>query len=531
MSESSAPGHADLVGLFEEFRAFLAPETDDGVPDYTPAAMQRKREELQAFRDRLASFDISHWKVAEQIDYHVVRAELNGVAFDHEVLRPWARDPGFYNITDGVYPRLLVHYSRMDDDWSPRVPRLPIADDEVGRLRTKLRCVPAVLEQARGNLTEVAGDLATVAIRVQERELMVMRELADGLGATHPELAQDAQQALAAMHRFRQWLIGNKSRMTAPAGIGKDNYNRWLKDVLLVPLGWDELLTTIRNDYHRAIAFLKLEEHKNRGLPPFELTTSEAGNLERQGTAAQELLTFLRDGEIITVPEGLQPLPPDHYPRTWGMSAYLRPGYRGFFEQCCDREPMTQITHTFFGHYYVRDRTIWYQDGDNRPIRGTIRLFDMHESRSEALSFGVEEMMLQLGMLDHRPRAKEITYIWMAFRAARAISDLEMHANVYTMQEGIDAFVDKLPYPWAEADSDAVWWDIEEALRAPAHSVSYVGGKSMILQLLAECAQQQGSEFELRRFMDDFMGGGIIPISLTRWEMTGYEDELATMLG
>jgi len=31
--------------------------------------------------------------------------------------------------------------------------------------------------------------------------------------------------------------------------------------------------------------------------------------------------------------------------------------------------------------------------------------------------------------------------------------------------------------------------------------------------------------------MDDFMGGGIIPISLTRWEMTGYEDELATMLG
>ncbi len=182
---------------------------------------------------------------------------------------------------------------------------------------------------------------------------------------------------------------------------------------------------------------------------------------------------------------------------------------------------MTQIAHTFFGHYYVRDRTIWYQDGDARPIRGTIRLFDMHESRSEALSFGIEEMLLQLGALDERARAKEITYIWMAFRAARAISDLRMHANEYTMQEGIDAFVDRLPYPWADGDSDAVWWDIEEALRAPAHSVSYVGGKNMILELLAATAQQQGPEFELRRFMDDFMGGGIIPISLTHWEMTG----------
>ena len=141
--------------------------------------MQRKREELQVFRDLLASYDIAHWKVSEQVDYHVVRAELNGVAFDHEVLRPWARDPGFYNITDGVYPRLLVHYSRMNDDWSPRVPRLPVADDAISQLRTKLQCVPTVLDQARGNLSEIADDLATVAIRVQERELIVMRELVD----------------------------------------------------------------------------------------------------------------------------------------------------------------------------------------------------------------------------------------------------------------------------------------------------------------------------------------------------------------
>ena len=88
MSKSSAPGHSDLVGLFEEFRAFLAPATNDGVPDYTPEAMQRKREELQDLRNRLASYDTGHWDVAEQIDYHVVRAEMNGVAFDHEVLRP-----------------------------------------------------------------------------------------------------------------------------------------------------------------------------------------------------------------------------------------------------------------------------------------------------------------------------------------------------------------------------------------------------------------------------------------------------------
>ena len=237
----TAPGHSDLISLFEEFRASLVPETNDGVPDYTPPAMQRKREELQVFRDLLASYDIAHWKVSEQVDYHVVRAELNGVAFDHEVLRPWARDPGFYNITDGVYPRLLVHYSRMNDDWSPRVPRLPVADDAISQLRTKLQCVPAVLDQARGNLSEIADDLATVAIRVQERELIVMRELVDELAAKQPELANDAEKALAAMHRFREWLIDNQGRISAPTGIGEDNYNRSVSNTHL-PLPTSDLV-------------------------------------------------------------------------------------------------------------------------------------------------------------------------------------------------------------------------------------------------------------------------------------------------
>ena len=134
--------------------------------------------------------------------------------------------------------------------------------------------------------------------------------------------------------------------------------------------------------------------------------------------------------------------------------------------------------------------------------------------------------MLQLGSLVSRPRAKQITYIWMAFRTARALSDLMMHANEYTMDEGIQAFVDKLPYPWAAPDSDAVWWDIEEALRAPAHSTSYVVGKQMLLQLIADHSQQLGEAFDLRELLDEFMSGGIIPIALTRWELTGNDDEI-----
>jgi len=142
------------------------------------------------------------------------------------------------------------------------------------------------------------------------------------------------------------------------------------------------------------------------------------------------------------------------------------------------------------------------------------------------LAFGIEEMLMQAGLLDNRPRAKEMAYIWVAFRTARALADLKMHSNEYTLMDGIQNFVEKLPYPWADKDSDAVWWDIENTLRQPGHVTFYVVGKDMVLQLLADRANQLGEKFNLRQFKDEFVGGGIIPISLTKWEMTGLEEQI-----
>ena len=41
------------------------------------------------YRARLDAFDIQDWPVAQQIDWHLVRAEMNGLEFDHRVRRPW----------------------------------------------------------------------------------------------------------------------------------------------------------------------------------------------------------------------------------------------------------------------------------------------------------------------------------------------------------------------------------------------------------------------------------------------------------
>ena len=52
----------------------------------------------------------------------------------------------------------------------------------------------------------------------------------------------------------------------------------------------------------------------------------------------------------------------------------------------------------------------------------------------------------------------------------------------------------------------------------------------MMHQLMAERSKQLGGNFSIRKFFDEFMNGGIIPISLTRWELTGYKDQMHSLL-
>src|SRR5512132_4168100 len=73
--------YEDLVSLFGEWRSFQRPKLVDGVPDYTAAAMAAQQRELVHWQSRLAAIDPSGWPVSRQVDYHVVRAEMNGLDF------------------------------------------------------------------------------------------------------------------------------------------------------------------------------------------------------------------------------------------------------------------------------------------------------------------------------------------------------------------------------------------------------------------------------------------------------------------
>ncbi|MBM3792430.1 MAG: DUF885 domain-containing protein, partial [Acidobacteria bacterium] len=96
--------YEDLLAYFREFRDFQKPGVIDGVPDYTADAMSRQQARIPEFRNRLDAIDASGWPVERRVDYEIVRAELNGLDFDHRVLRPWSRIPTFYAVIQPSEP-------------------------------------------------------------------------------------------------------------------------------------------------------------------------------------------------------------------------------------------------------------------------------------------------------------------------------------------------------------------------------------------------------------------------------------------
>src|SRR5262245_59983151 len=96
-AKERAVQNLDLIMLFSDWRAFERPPMRDGAPDYTAATFARRHETLKDYRERLAAIDPSAWPVEKQVDYQLLRAEMNGLDFYIDVLKPWARDPAFYS--------------------------------------------------------------------------------------------------------------------------------------------------------------------------------------------------------------------------------------------------------------------------------------------------------------------------------------------------------------------------------------------------------------------------------------------------
>jgi hypothetical protein len=507
----------DLVALFKEWREFQKPKVVDGVPDYSPAAMKEQMQKLPAFQKRLAAIDSSQWPVSRQVDYHIVRAEMNGLEFDHRVLRPWSRMPNFYvSVTASEHDVPLREGPEIFNPLDLWKHEFPLEAEEQAEFREKLRAVPGILAQGKTNLVEETKDLWTLGLPEIRGEIRALDNLVRLLAKHHPDIVPLAERAKSAVDEFLSWVEKRAAAMkAAPCGVGVENFDWYMRNVHLVPYTWKEQVAVLEREWERSVAALKLEEHRNRDLPKLSPPATEEEAKRRYNEGVDEFMRFLREEPVFTVPDYLR-------------LSYFRGGFsppdarRDFFAKVESLDSLPMKCHSM--HWL--DKQLMANDPHPSPIRRAPLLYNIWDSRAEGLATAMEEMMMQAGLLDKRPRAKELVYMLVAMRCARAMGDLKMHSNEWDLEQARTYAVERTPYGWLLPDGGTIWTDLRIYLQQPGYGTSYVVGKVQIDKLLADRAGQLWKDFTLQKFMDEFLGCGMIPVSLSRWQMTGLEDEI-----
>ena len=115
------------------------------------------------------------------------------------------------------------------------------------------------------------------------------------------------EECIVATDSFIDWLAAKAEQKNGPSGIGKDNYTWYQQNVHLVPMTWEEEVSLLKRELDRAWSSLKLEEHRNRHLPPLVAASTPAEYDEKADQAATRLMAFLKEQEVVTVTNYMEP--------------------------------------------------------------------------------------------------------------------------------------------------------------------------------------------------------------------------------
>ena len=510
-------------------------ERPDGwVPDFSPKALEAYREQYFTFLESLDEIDTSGLPVREQVNARLLRAAIHRVHWELDVLLAPHRNPVFYlEQTLGSVFELLIISS-------------PMTPSRAENIILRLEHFPATFKAAKKNLDRPVRSFAQATIRaladIDER----LRLMEEGLNQVFPDgherrLHRAVGRAISSLENYSGWLEARLDKMRTAFAIGPNAYQWFLVNVALIPYTPDELLAQGRQAWNRAVAWDVIEKNQNEGIPELPLFKDSAQQVKAARLKEEEIRAFLESQNLMTVPADLKhflsrPMPDYLAPLSFmGVTDDLTSETRldenavryipepsqdlPYFQLSAAQDPRPLIIHEGVpGHYY--QLALSWRNPD--PVRR--RYID--SGVNEGIGFYVEELLLQAGLFDFSPRAREIIYSYARLRALRVEVDIRLAIGDFTVEQAAQYLERTVPMDRETAQEEAVFFACN-----PGQAITYQVGKLQILAFLADARLDLGQSFSLRKFHDFLMLNGNVPISLQRWEFLGREEDVLRLDG
>ena len=416
--------------------------------------------------------------------------------------------------------------------------------ERLGAIAARLEGVPSHLDEAR-----TRSDRPQVRLwqRIEiesagQLPLLFDEFVAAGRGvlgsSEQRRLERAASTAAAAVELYTTWLEGTLANGVDATGVGRELHDRMVELRAFDGLDADAILALGEQKLAeerdaRAAAAREIDPDGDVHEVVARVKADHAGSfadaLEEYRGAMRRAREYLIDHDLVSIPddERIDVIEtPEYLRNVIPFAAYFSPaafdaGSKGIYvvtpsvhgDANAIREhnrasiSNTSIHEAYPGHHLQLDIA--------RRHPSLTRLLADAPELVEGWGMYSELMMREQGF-DDAPEFRLMLHTDAIWRACRIILDVRLHRGEIGVDEAIDFLVEQTRFERDNARSEVEWYTYR-----PTYPLSYLLGRTLLLELRASEQRRRGDAFSLRAFHDTLMRNGSLPVSFHRRLLDG----------
>ena len=516
---------------------------DGQLTDYSSDARAKDLATQKEFRDKLTAIDGSQLTGANNIDFRILRENIDYQIFQDEELKQAEWNPLVY--MQGLANSLYLLVAR---DFAPAEKRIP-------NLRQRMEAIPRVIAQAKTNLQHPPRVHTETAIEQTQGAISLVREglapLLDQAPGMKNELAPLQEKTAAALADYKKWLQNDLlPRSDGNFRLGADKFRKKLRFALASDLSMEEIMKRAQADlqqtqialYETALPLYKkyfpntdaatiADKHKVTAAVLDKLAEQHPDDATVVGYA-QKVLTeatgFVKQHNLVAVPTvPLDVIAMPEFKRGVAIAYCDSPGPldkdgKTFFAVApTPKDWSTERKDSFFreyNNYMIRDLTVheampghYLQLAHANEFHAPTLVRAIFRSGTfiEGWAVYCEQMMAEQGYGGPEVKMQQLK---MRLRAiANAILDQTIHAGNMTEQQAMDLMTKEAFQQ--EGEAVAKW---KRARLTSAQLSTYFVGATEHLDLRAAEQKKLGKDFDLKKYNDHVISYGSPPVKYVR---------------
>jgi uncharacterized protein (DUF885 family) len=516
---------------------------DGQLTDYSPEARAKELARQKEFRNKLNAIDGSQLTGANNIDFRILKENIDYQIFRAEELKEPEWNPLVY--MDSLANSLYLLVAR---DFASPEQRIP-------NLRQRLEGIPRVIAQAKGNLQHSPRVHTETAIEQTEGAINLVREglapLLDRAPQLKKELAPVQEKTAAALEDYKKWLQNDLLlRSDGNFRLGADKFRKKLRFALASDLSMEEIMKRAQADlkqtqtaiYETALPLYKkyfpnaddetlTDKHKITAAVLDKLAEQHPDDATIVGYAKEvvtEATDFVRSHNLVTVPgTPLDVIAMPEFKRGVAIAYCESPGPldktgKTFFAVSPTPKDWSQERkESFFreyNNYEIRDLTVheampghYLQVAHANEFHAPTLVRAIFRSGTfiEGWAVYTEQLMAEQGYGGPEVKMQQLK---MRLRAiANAILDQSIHAGNMTEKEAMDLMTKETFQQ--EGEAVAKW---KRARLTSAQLSTYFVGATEHLDLRAAEQKKLGKDFDLKKYNDQVISYGSPPVKYVR---------------